>query len=151
MTGGTISLNLMFQAANFTALAGWLLLAFSPKIPVWADRISGFAIPAVLAIVYTGLLLAFWSGTEGGFDTLDNVMLVFTRPELVLAGWFHYLAFDLVVGAWEARTGRKENIPFLIVLPCLALTFIFGPVGFLLFIAVRAGRAATRTAPSGTP
>jgi len=134
----------LFQAANTTALAGWLVLAASPRLPVWADRISGLAIPLLLSIGYTTLILVFWSGAEGGYDTLAGVMRLFTQPEIVLAGWVHYLAFDLLIGAWEARTGRAEGIPFLLVLPCLALTFLFGPVGFLAFTAIRAGRMAAR-------
>jgi len=141
-----MDLDTLFQAANTTALAGWLVLLAAPWLPVWADRISGLAIPLLLAIGYAALVLAFWSGADGGFDTLANVMRLFTRPEIVLAGWVHYLAFDLFVGAWEVRTGRAEGIAFLLVLPCLALTFLFGPVGFLAFTALRAGRAAVRAA-----
>ena len=74
-------------------------------------------------------------------------MQLFTYEELVLAGWVHYLAFDIFVGAWEVRTAKKEGIPFLYVLPCLGLTFMFGPIGFLLFTAIRAGRySAARAA-----
>ena len=62
-------------------------------------------------------------------------MALFTMPEIALAGWIHYLAFDLFVGAWEVRTARREGIAFLLVLPCLALTFLFGPAGFLAFSA----------------
>jgi hypothetical protein len=38
------------------------------------------------------------------------------------------------------RTARAQQVPFLIVVPCLALTFLFGPAGFLLFSAIRAVR-----------
>ena len=71
-------------------------------------------------------------------------MALFTMPEIALAGWIHYLAFDLLVGAWEVRTARREGIAFLLVLPCLALTFLFGPAGFLAFSALRAARLAQR-------
>ena len=72
-------------------------------------------------------------------------MALFTSPEIALAGWVHYLAFDLLVGAWEVRTARREAIPHLLVLPCLVLTFLFGPAGFLLFLGIRAARRlATR-------
>jgi hypothetical protein len=78
-----------------------------------------------------------------GFDSLSNVMLLFTKPEIALAGWIHYLAFDLFVGSWEVRTARAERIPLLIVLPCLLLTFLFGPAGYLVFTGLRAVRAMT--------
>jgi hypothetical protein len=133
----------IFRIGNMTAMAGWLVLLASPFAPKLADRVSGLAIPALLSVAYAGLVLAFWSGAPGGFDSLPNVMLLFTKPEIALAGWIHYLAFDLLIGGWEVRTARAERIPFLLVVPCLALTFLFGPAGYLAFSALRAARAAT--------
>ena len=93
----------------------------------------------------TGLVLAFWSGAQGGFDSLANVEKLFQTRDLVLAGWIHYLAFDLFIGAWEARTARAERIPFVVVVPCLALTFLFGPAGLLAFQSLRFVRARMAT------
>lgn len=136
--------EVLFSAANLLALTGWATLALSPLSPRWSDRIAGFGIPLVLSVGYTALVLAFWSRAPGGFDTLPNVMALFTQPEIALAGWSHYLAFDLFVGAWIVRTARSEGIAHLLVLPCLALTFLFGPAGFLAFAALRAS-IGTRT------
>ena len=130
----------LFQTANMLALAGWLVLALSPLSPRWSDRIAGLAIPAVLSLGYTALVLAFWSRAPGGFDSLPNVMRLFTQPGIALAGWVHYLAFDLLIGAWIARTARTEGIHTLLVLPLLALTFLFGPAGYLAFTLLRASR-----------
>ena len=130
----------LFQTANMLALTGWIVLALSPLSPRWSDRISGLAIPLVLSAGYTALILAFWSRAPGGFDSLPNVMLLFTQPEIALAGWVHYLAFDLLIGAWIARMARAEGISHLLVLPLLALTFLFGPAGYLAFTLLRASR-----------
>ena len=136
----------LFQIANTTALVGWLILLASPLFPTATDRICAIAIPLLLSIAYTGLIFAYFGRAEGGFDTLANVMKLFSRPEVVLAGWIHYLAFDLFVGAWEVRTARAETIPFLLVIPCLVLSFLFGPAGFLAFSILRAARTLMRTA-----
>ena len=56
---------------------------------------------------------------------------------VLLAGWVHYLAFDLLVGAWIVRTARAEGIPHWAVMPCLILTFLFGPAGLLAFAILR--------------
>jgi Domain of unknown function (DUF4281) len=138
-----MSLDAIFQICTAATLAGWVVLLASPIAPSLADRIAGLLIPALLAVTYAGLVLAFWSRAEGGFDKLSNVMLLFTKPEIALAGWIHYLAFDLFVGSWEVRTARAERIPFLIVLPCLLLTFLFGPAGYLALTGLRAARAMT--------
>jgi hypothetical protein len=137
-----MDINAAFQAVNVLALIGWIALLASPWIPAWSDRIAALIISPALAIAYTGLVMAFWSSAEGGFDTLDNVIALFKTREVVLAGWIHYLAFDLFVGAWEVRTARREEIPFWLVVPCLVLTFLFGPAGFLLFSVIRAVRPA---------
>ena len=132
----------VFRISNLAALIGWVSLLFAWAAPIWPLRIAGLAVPALLSVGYTGLILAFWSRAEGGFGTLGEVMTLFTSREIVLAGWVHYLAFDLFVGAWEVGTARREGIAFLLVAPCLALTFLFGPAGFLAFTALRAARAA---------
>jgi hypothetical protein len=136
-----MSPDVIFQIANLVAFAGWVALAGSPFVPRLADRIAGLAIPLLLSVAYAGLIMAFWSRGEGGFDSLDNVARLFQTRELLLAGWIHYLAFDLFVGAWITRMARESGVPFLLVLPCLVLTFLFGPAGFLAFTIIRGVRA----------
>jgi hypothetical protein len=142
--------DVIFQYANMTALAGWAALLASPFFPRAADRISAVGVPLLLAVTYTALVLVFWSRAQGGFDTLDNVARLFETRELLLAGWMHYLAFDLFVGAWEVRTARAEGMNFLLVIPCLVLTFLFGPAGLLLFLMLRSIKflAAQKTVSS---
>ena len=64
-------------------------------------------------------------------------MSLFTNPALVTAGWVHYLAFDLMTGIWIKRNSLKYGIPHLLVIPCLLLTFMLGPVGLLLYLLIR--------------
>jgi hypothetical protein len=134
----------LFSLSSPIVLIGWLALLAAPLAPKWTDRIAGLAIPALLSVAYTALIMAFWSGAKGGFDSLENVMMLFTQPEIALAGWLHYLAFDLFVGAWEVRTARQSAMPHWLVLPCLPLTFLFGPAGFVLFLVLKAGHATAR-------
>ena len=144
-----MSLDTLFSAAGTLALVGWLALLVSPLIPVWADRIAGLVIPAVIALAYLVLILVYFSGAEGGFSSLDGVAALFRSRPVLLAGWLHYLAFDLVVGAWEVRAARAAGVPFLLVVPCLVLTFFLGPVGFLLFLLFRAVSARPAAARAG--
>ncbi len=132
----------VFQAANAVALAGWLALLAAPLAPRLADRVAGAAIPLLLSVAYSGLVLAFWSRAEGGFGELAAVMALFADPWIALAGWLHYLAFDLFVGGWAVRTARREGIAHPLVVPCLVLTFLFGPAGLLAFAVLRAARTA---------
>jgi hypothetical protein len=127
----------LFQLSGPLAMAGWLALAASPFAPRLTQLLASLVIPVMLSLGYAALILAHWSGAEGGFNSLPDVMLLFTNPAVALAGWLHYLAFDLFVGAWEVRTARNATIPHLLVLPCLVLTFLFGPIGLLAFLGLR--------------
>jgi hypothetical protein len=131
----------VFSVAGMLAMAGWLILLASPWTRRAADWISGIAIPLALAALYAGLVAANWAGSEGGFDSLAAVRALFTNDWLLLAGWVHYLAFDLFVGSWETRDARERGIPHGLVIPCLLLTFLFGPAGLLLYFALRTARA----------
>ncbi len=138
-----MSPDLLFTICNLIAVSGWLILLLSPVLPRLAQMYAGLVVPLLLSVAYAGLVMAFWTSAEGSFSTLPDVMKLFTKPEVALAGWVHYLAFDLFVGAWEVRTARKDHVPFLLVVPCLALTFLFGPAGFLAFSALCAARRLT--------
>ena len=132
----------LFQLTGPLAILGWLLLALAPLAPRLADLAAALVIPALLSVAYTALILVHWADAPGGFTSLADVMALFTDPAIALAGWVHYLAFDLFVGAWITRKARAERINHLLTLPCLVLTFLFGPAGFLAFTALRASLAA---------
>jgi hypothetical protein len=126
----------LFSIVNLLALLSWVALALLPGKRWVARWIAGMAVPTVLAVVYAALILSNWGG-PGSFSSLDGVALLFANPWLLLAGWIHYLAFDLLVGAWEVRDARERGVPHLWVVPCLFLTFMFGPAGWLAYQGVR--------------
>lgn len=139
----------VFQLANMLAPVGWLALLASPLAPREAQLVGGLAVPCLLSVLYAGLILANWSGGEGGYGTLADVAKLFENRALLLAGWVHFLAFDLFVGAWEVRAARRAGLPFWAVVPCLVTTFMFGPAGLTMFLAARlalAPRASLRVA-----
>jgi hypothetical protein len=127
----------LFQLANPLALLGWVALFASPLAPRAAQAVAAAAIPLLLSLAYAGLVLGFWWEAPGGFGTLPEVQALFTHPHIALAGWLHYLAFDLFLGAWEVRTARAEGMAHWMVIPCLILTFLFGPAGLLAFAILR--------------
>jgi hypothetical protein len=132
-----LSPDLAFRLGNLVALAGWVALALSPPSRRWTPRIwqlTGWLIPLALALAYVALLLGHWG--PGGFGSLAEVRQLFERPGLLAAGWLHYLAFDLFVGTWIARDAAQRGVPHLALLPCLALTFLFGPAGLLAYAAL---------------
>ncbi|MEO0387705.1 MAG: ABA4-like family protein, partial [Pseudomonadota bacterium] len=119
---------------------------FSPLIPKWADWIAGMLLPIVLSLGYVILLVIPSSDRAGGFGTLADVMVLFSYEQAALAGWVHFLAFDLFIGAWVCRTARSEGLRFWLVVPCLPVVFLFGPAGLLAFQVIRAVRSKTTPA-----
>jgi hypothetical protein len=94
-------------------------------------------------MLYAGLIGAFWTSGEGDFGSLAGVAKLFEHPGLLLAGWVHYLAFDLLVGVWEREETQRIGLSRWLLAPCLALTFMLGPLGWLAFMAVRSFRLRT--------
>ncbi len=129
----------LFSLMNYTALAGWAVLAAGIVLnnALLRDSLAGRVVPALLAAAYTVLIVLFWAGSDGSYSSLDGVARLFANPWLLLAGWVHYLAFDLAIGAIIARRTFDEGLPRLVLIPILPLTFLFGPVGWLAFEAIR--------------
>ena len=121
------------------AMLGWLLLAILPRQPI-AQRLAGIGLPLVLSATYLFLIAMHFDGAEGGFGSLADVATLFQKRELLLAGWIHYLAFDLFIGAWEVRDSQRHQIPHLVVIPCLLMTFMLGPIGLLFYFAIRTAK-----------
>jgi hypothetical protein len=125
-----------FLVANASVIPAWALLVVAPgwRGTAWVHTVFPFAL---IGVAY--LLVGFGGpGAEGAsFFTLEGVMALFTRPHAVLAGWLHYLAFDLFVGAWQARDARRHGLPQIVVVPSLLLTLMLGPAGLLLYAVTR--------------
>ena len=132
----------IFSIANAVAFCCWLMLILLPG-RTWMTRGVGVAVPTAFGALYTFIIAVHFFGSEGGFSSLEAVARLFSNPWLLLAGWIHYLAFDLLVGTWEARDARDRGIAHLFVVPCLILTFLFGPAGWLLYLGVRSRAPAT--------
>ena len=135
-----MDLATLFLICNNGVLPAWLLLAVAPGW-LWTQRlVHAVWIPLLLGSVYAVLIASSFGADapEGAsFGSLDGVMAFFTVPAAALAGWVHYLVFDLFVGAWEVRDARRLGLPHLAVVPCLALTLGLGPLGLLAYLGLR--------------
>jgi len=141
----------LFGAASGLAMLGWIALAVSPARARWAGaarRFAGRVVPLLLAVAYV-VLFARNGMADGGYGSLAEVRRLFAVPELLTAGWLHYLAFDLFVGAWIAERSAELGLPHLALLPLLVLTFLFGPAGLLAFLLVAAPVQRWRSRAAG--
>lgn len=126
----------IFSFASTFVLVGWLLLIFAFR---WKHTLTivRLGVILLLSILYTFLIITHFGDGDGGFGSLEEVSLLFENPWALLAGWVHYLAFDLFVGSWEVQNARSVGISHWFVIPCLLLTFLFGPLGLLLYLIIR--------------
>jgi hypothetical protein len=139
--------EMIFKIVNIGVLPFWLLLAFGPR-GIFMGRFIFVAGTGLLALAYAVLMIGFLSGLissgagvqSGSVDlmTLGGVMTFFDTQAGTTIGWIHYLAFDLFVGIWIARNADRHGISRLLQVPILALTLLFGPIGLLLYLIIRA-------------
>ena len=127
----------IFSFSTNLAMASWLLLLVAPRWR-WTTRfVTSVAVPALLALIYAGVVIPRLGGLLSGFGSVAGISQLFQDPHVVVAGWIHYLAFDLFIGSWQVRDSQRLGIGHLWILPSLALTLAFGPVGLLAYMVTR--------------
>ena len=131
--------NAVFGQAGALAMLGWAVLILAPRRMVWLGVVPRLAVPLALSALYTALMLGFFFTAEGGFGSLAEVRALFAGDPLLLAGWVHYLAFDLLIGAFLAERMDRAGVHRLIQAPVLGMVFLFGPIGLLLGLAAELG------------
>ncbi|RXZ66358.1 ABA4-like family protein [Pelagerythrobacter rhizovicinus] len=142
----------IFGATNVVALAGWIILLALPRRPFALAGVLYLGI-GLLSLIYAVLLVLLATGSVDGlhdagaapFDlanfSLSAIRSSFHSDGVVVLGWTHYLAFDLFVGLWIARDADAKGFPRLAQAPVLIATFLAGPFGLLVWLAVRERRA----------
>ncbi len=127
-----------FQLANTLVLPQWILMIVAPHWRVTQWLMTSLLIPGLLAVLYVYYLFSSGGNLDfQSFSTLAGVTALFKQGQAVLAGWIHYLAFDLVAGSWLLRNGQERGIHHLLLVPCLLLCFMLGPCGLLLYLLLR--------------
>ncbi len=141
----TIAFDAVFRLVNGTALLCWLALVFLPRWPALRTLIQVVMVGG-LCTLYAALVAVFFFQVEGGgFFSLAAVQRLFESPAVALAGWIHYLAFDLFVGLWIAQRCDALGLTRGLQAVLLAVTFMFGPVGLLLVAAIARAEGLRRS------
>jgi hypothetical protein len=129
-----------FQITNIVALLAWIGLMLFPGRRLLSHLLCATVIPGLLAASYAAVIgwkFATNGPPPGDVMTIDGLRAVFSDDWVFAAAWTHYLVFDMVVGAWIARDAVRLGIPWPLRTLSLLLTFLAGPVGFLLHLATR--------------
>jgi Domain of unknown function (DUF4281) len=134
-------LNQLFKIATAIAMAGWVLIIAAPGW-VLTEKVISTGVTGLLAVLYVYLLVGARSlDTEpvrGSFGSLKGVINLFKSPRVILAGWVHFLAFDLMVALWIRANAAPLGFSHWWLIPIYLLTLMFGPAGLLAYLLVRA-------------
>ncbi|RED94113.1 ABA4-like family protein [Marinoscillum furvescens] len=127
-------LNTLFDLSNSLAFLAWALMIFTPRWRYTQYLVRWMVLPAVFALMYTVALPFVLDLSIADLSTLDKLQVAFQQKEVLLLGWLHYLAFDLLVGCWVYQRCMRREVSAWLRIPSLVFTFVTGPLGFLLFI-----------------
>jgi hypothetical protein len=134
-------LSSLFNWASRLAMLAWALLVIHP---FWhgATLVVSIIITLLCALyvylVFLGKRHDLAGASSGGsFSSLHGVMKLFKNPRGTLAGWVHYLAFDLFVGLFIVLDAQQQNISHWYLMPILLATLMLGPSGLLIYVLLR--------------
>ena len=129
-----------YSVINALVVPAWALLIFLPRAKITRSAVHSMLWPVLMGAIYATLLIAAMgfglSHPDAGFS-FSGVQALFDHPNGILVGWSHYLVFDLFVGAWIARDAQRQNIAHWKTVPCILGSYLFGPVGLLLYAILR--------------
>lgn len=144
-----IPADTLFSIVNPIPLPAWLLLVVAPRWRFTIPLVRLLIVP-LLALAYITLIAVRMGASDGDFNSLSGVQRLFADPHTLLAGWIHYLAFDLFVGAWIVEDALARRVPHWARIVPLPLTLMFGPAGLLLYLLLRQITAASTALPAAT-
>src|SRR5260221_7608143 len=145
------NMALLFRLSNMLVLPFWALMILLPRWR-WTGRImrSPF-VSAVPALLYAALVLprlgAIWPAIAR--PTLPGIATLLGSPEGATIAWVHFLAFDLFIGRWIFLDSQERRVSPLLMAPVLFLTLMVGPLGFMIYLVLRA-LAISREASKGS-
>jgi hypothetical protein len=136
----------VYMLAGYATIA-WLLLIVLPAWRVTRQVARSAAFPVYLCVLYAigvgAIIASSGAGFIRDFGSAEGVIRILARSDVALIAWIHILAFDQLVGLFIYRDNmRHRYVPLPVQSLILALTFMFGPVGFLTYWAIRAARRA---------
>lgn len=145
----------LFGITNLVALGGWAILILAPRRPLLLTIVLYLGV-GLLCLIYAALFASLFGGLVdpvrvAGAPAQDlrdysiaGIRALFQSDGGIVLGWTHYLALDLFTGLWIARDADAKEIGRLVQAPILFATFMAGPLGLLIWLAVREPAARRR-------
>lgn len=143
----------LFEGLN-GVMIGYILLVFFPRWKYTPAITLGLC--TVYSVMYVLLLATSLTGPnapeEVDFGSLGGVVSLFKRPDVVFAGWTHYIAFDHFVARYIVLDAPSKGIPHWVVVPLVPLTLMAGPAGLAAYVILEAiSKLVAKVNPNGIP
>jgi len=142
----------LFSLTNGVAVIAWAVLLLAPRRPAPLSLVLYLGV-GMLCLAYSAMFVALFGDfadpvRDAGAPmpslmnySVDGLQDFFRSDGGLVLGWTHYLALDLFTGLWIARDGDAKGFSRLAQAPVLLATFLAGPLGLLIWLAVRERRA----------
>lgn len=141
-----------FSLSSLPVLPLWAAMILLPRWRVTERIMRSPLTIAVPAALYAALVLpdapAVFAAVSS--PTVKGIAELLGSERGATIAWVHFLAFDLFVGRWAYLDSRERRINPLLMAPVLFMILMLGPIGFLLYLALRAGYdlRASRAVPA---
>ena len=81
-----------------------------------------------------------FQGADGGFGSLADVATLFQSRNCCWPAGFTTWRSTCSSARGRVRDAQRNEIPHLVVIPCLVMTFMLGPIGLLFYFAIRTAK-----------
>jgi hypothetical protein len=134
--------NILYYVVMGLSTIGWLGLIFFPRSRLTNFWLAGLVLPLALCLIYMFLVLTFWfrdpPASLRQFLSLEGIVDMFRNHGMLLVAWTDLVIMDLVGAAWMTRKAAQIRMPYIYLLPCLLVGFLFIGFGFTLFAIIAA-------------
>ncbi|WP_447040120.1 ABA4-like family protein [Streptomyces sp. DSM 118878] len=143
----------LFELSFYLVAPVWLLLilapGWGPTARVAASPLTVIPVLAVYLVMALPVLPELWAAVSG--PDIDVFRELTARANGAGAIWAQVIAWDLLLGQWMYREGRRLGVHPLVMGPLLVLTILLSPIGMLLFLPLRASLTRRRGELSTVP
>ena len=131
--------EILFWFSSIWILPLWSLMWFLPKHEITSRVMNDvricilpLLIPYAILVIPNILDIFITLGSE--MPTPDLVIEFFQDDDVILIGWLHFLAFDILAGRYIWKRMIDLDRPIYLSTPILILSMMVAPLGFLLGI-----------------
>jgi hypothetical protein len=149
----------LFKLLNMVVLPAWILLVIAPRTKFTKNIVIFTAISVCFAFIFFELMSITNTTSVNNMKETITMIKSFTLAGLqqkisdmnfydimkpfffsdlgFLIIWSHYIIIDLLLGYYITKDAFTSNIPHLFISPCLFLTLMAAPIGFLSYMLMK--------------